>query len=68
VVQIDEPYMQARPRRHWPRICRALPPVPAERIIVAPDCGLKYLPRDIAFEKMRDRRRREDRAQRISPT
>src|SRR5882724_5484725 len=34
------------------RIRRALPHVPAERIIVAPDCGLKYLPGDVAFGKM----------------
>jgi len=34
------------------RIRRALPHVPAERIVVAPDCGLKYLPREIAFGKM----------------
>jgi 5-methyltetrahydropteroyltriglutamate--homocysteine methyltransferase len=34
------------------RIRRALPYVPPERIIVAPDCGLKYLPRDVAFGKM----------------
>src|SRR5437764_11603195 len=34
------------------RIRRALPHMPAERIIVAPDCGLKYLPRDVAFGKM----------------
>jgi 5-methyltetrahydropteroyltriglutamate--homocysteine methyltransferase len=34
------------------RIERALPHVPAERIIAAPDCGLKYLPRDVAFGKM----------------
>jgi 5-methyltetrahydropteroyltriglutamate--homocysteine methyltransferase len=34
------------------RIRRALPYVRPERIIVAPDCGLKYLPRDVAFEKM----------------
>jgi len=34
------------------RIRRALPFVPAERIVVAPDCGLKYLPREIAFGKM----------------
>jgi 5-methyltetrahydropteroyltriglutamate--homocysteine methyltransferase len=34
------------------RIRRALPQAPADRIIVAPDCGLKYLPRDVAFEKM----------------
>jgi 5-methyltetrahydropteroyltriglutamate--homocysteine methyltransferase len=35
------------------RIRRALPYAPAERIIVAPDCGLKYLPRDVAFGKMK---------------
>ena len=35
------------------RIRRALPHVPAERIVVAPDCGLKYLPREVAFGKMR---------------
>jgi 5-methyltetrahydropteroyltriglutamate--homocysteine methyltransferase len=34
------------------RIRRALPHVPAERLIVAPDCGLKYLPREVAFGKM----------------
>ena len=35
------------------RIRRALPYVDASRIVVAPDCGLKYLPRDVAFGKMR---------------
>ena len=35
------------------RIRRALPFVPAERIVVAPDCGLKYLPRTVAYAKMR---------------
>jgi 5-methyltetrahydropteroyltriglutamate--homocysteine methyltransferase len=34
------------------RIRRALPHVIAERIVVAPDCGLKYLPRDVAYGKM----------------
>src|SRR6476661_5550589 len=34
------------------RIRRALPHVSADRITVAPDCGLKYLPRDVAFGKM----------------
>ena len=34
------------------RIRRALPHVPAEKIVVAPDCGMKYLPRDIAFAKL----------------
>ncbi|MGD9739470.1 MAG: 5-methyltetrahydropteroyltriglutamate--homocysteine methyltransferase [Bauldia sp.] len=35
------------------RIRRALPYVAAERIIVAPDCGMKYLPREVAFGKMK---------------
>jgi 5-methyltetrahydropteroyltriglutamate--homocysteine methyltransferase len=35
------------------RIRRALPFVAPDKIIVAPDCGLKYLPRDVAFGKMR---------------
>ena len=35
------------------RIRRALPYVDASKIVVAPDCGLKYLPRDVAFGKMR---------------
>jgi 5-methyltetrahydropteroyltriglutamate--homocysteine methyltransferase len=34
------------------RIRRALPYVLAQQIVVAPDCGLKYLPRDIAYGKM----------------
>ena len=35
------------------RIRRALPHVDPERVIVAPDCGMKYLPRAVAFGKMR---------------
>jgi 5-methyltetrahydropteroyltriglutamate--homocysteine methyltransferase len=35
------------------RIRRALPYVPAERLVIAPDCGLKYLPGDVAFGKMK---------------
>jgi len=35
------------------RIRRALRYVPADRIVVAPDCGLKYLPRAVAYGKMR---------------
>ena len=30
-----------------------LPYVRPERIVVAPDCGMKYLPRDVAFGKMK---------------
>ena len=35
------------------RIRAALAHVPPERLAVAPDCGLKYLPRERAFAKMR---------------
>jgi len=35
------------------RIKRALPYVSPERVVVAPDCGLKYLPREVAFGKMK---------------
>jgi 5-methyltetrahydropteroyltriglutamate--homocysteine methyltransferase len=35
------------------RIRRALPFVSPDRVIVAPDCGLKYLPREVAFGKMK---------------
>jgi 5-methyltetrahydropteroyltriglutamate--homocysteine methyltransferase len=35
------------------RVRRALPHVPAERLVLAPDCGMKYLPRDAADGKLR---------------
>jgi 5-methyltetrahydropteroyltriglutamate--homocysteine methyltransferase len=35
------------------RIRRALPYINPERLIIAPDCGLKYLPRKVAFGKMK---------------
>jgi 5-methyltetrahydropteroyltriglutamate--homocysteine methyltransferase len=35
------------------RIRRALPYIEPEKVIIAPDCGLKYLPRDVAFGKMK---------------
>ena len=34
------------------RIRAAFAHVPPDRIVVAPDCGMKYLPRDVAFGKM----------------
>jgi 5-methyltetrahydropteroyltriglutamate--homocysteine methyltransferase len=34
------------------RIRKALAHVPTERIVIAPDCGMKYLPRNVAFGKM----------------
>jgi 5-methyltetrahydropteroyltriglutamate--homocysteine methyltransferase len=41
-----------RPETVAARIRRALAHVPPERIVVAPDCGLKYLPREVAYGKM----------------
>jgi 5-methyltetrahydropteroyltriglutamate--homocysteine methyltransferase len=35
------------------RIREALKYVPPERLIPAPDCGMKYLPREVAFRKLR---------------
>ena len=34
------------------RIRRALDVVPPERLVIAPDCGMKYLSRDLAFRKL----------------
>jgi 5-methyltetrahydropteroyltriglutamate--homocysteine methyltransferase len=34
------------------RVRRALPYVPSGRLVLAPDCGMKYLPRDVAFGKL----------------
>jgi 5-methyltetrahydropteroyltriglutamate--homocysteine methyltransferase len=34
------------------RIRAALRHVPADRVVVAPDCGMKYLPRAVAYGKM----------------
>lgn len=35
------------------RIRRALPFVKAENLLIAPDCGMKYLPREVAAGKLR---------------
>ncbi len=35
------------------RLRRALDYVPAERLIAAPDCGMKYLPRAVAYGKLK---------------
>ena len=34
------------------RVRDALQFLPADRIVVGPDCGMKYLPREIAFGKL----------------
>ena len=35
------------------RIRQALEVLPPERLMLAPDCGMKYLPRDVAYRKLR---------------
>jgi len=45
-MEVETPEMVAA------RIHRALLHVRPERIVVAPDCGLKYLPREVAFGKL----------------
>lgn len=35
------------------RVRRALPHIAPERIVLAPDCGMKYIPRDVAFGKLK---------------
>ena len=41
------------PQKVVERIKRALQFVKPENVILAPDCGMKYLPREVAFGKMR---------------
>src|SRR6266508_707762 len=51
VLDLSDPEVE-RPETVAARIRRALAFVPAERIVVAPDCGMKYLAREIAFGQM----------------
>jgi len=41
------------PQKVVERVKKALPHVPRENVILAPDCGMKYLPQDVAFAKMK---------------
>jgi len=52
VLDLQDPSIET-PEIVAARIRRALPHVAKERLIIAPDCGLKYLPRDVAFGKMK---------------
>ena len=45
-VQPESPELVAE------RISAALEVIPADRMVVAPDCGMKYLPREVAFAKL----------------
>ena len=41
------------PQQVAARIRAALKHVPAERLVLAPDCGMKYLAREVAFGKLK---------------
>jgi 5-methyltetrahydropteroyltriglutamate--homocysteine methyltransferase len=34
------------------RVAKALEYIPSQRLVLAPDCGMKYLPREVAFGKL----------------
>ncbi|HEX5997823.1 MAG TPA: uroporphyrinogen decarboxylase family protein [Hyphomicrobiaceae bacterium] len=52
VLDLNDPKVET-PKKVADRIRRALKHLPAERLIPAPDCGMKYLPREVAFGKLR---------------
>ena len=51
VLDLGSPEVET-PERVAERIGRALEVVPRERLVVAPDCGMKYLPRERALAKL----------------
>ena len=51
VLDLGSPEAE-KPEAVAERIRRALEAVAPERLVVAPDCGMKYLPRDLAFRKL----------------
>ncbi len=51
VLDLNDPDVET-PKIVAARIRRALDVVPPERLIVTPDCGMKYLPRETAFGKL----------------
>jgi 5-methyltetrahydropteroyltriglutamate--homocysteine methyltransferase len=50
---VEAPGDVEKPEEVAARIRRALPYVDPERLVIAPDCGMKYLPREVALAKMR---------------
>jgi 5-methyltetrahydropteroyltriglutamate--homocysteine methyltransferase len=51
VIDLADKTVEA-PQTVAERIRKALAHIPPDRVVVAPDCGLKYLPRDVAYGKM----------------
>jgi 5-methyltetrahydropteroyltriglutamate--homocysteine methyltransferase len=52
VLDLGDPVAES-PGTVAERIRAALAHVPAERLVPAPDCGMKYLPRAVAFAKLK---------------
>ena len=52
VLDLGDPEVESA-ERVAQRIRAALAYVPADRLVVAPDCGMKYLPRERAFGKLK---------------
>jgi 5-methyltetrahydropteroyltriglutamate--homocysteine methyltransferase len=52
VLDLGDPDVEAA-EQVAQRIRRALEHVPPGRLIATPDCGMKYLPRDVAFGKLK---------------
>jgi 5-methyltetrahydropteroyltriglutamate--homocysteine methyltransferase len=52
VISMGDPQPET-PETIADRIRRALEHLPPERLIPAPDCGMKYIPRDVAFAKLK---------------
>jgi 5-methyltetrahydropteroyltriglutamate--homocysteine methyltransferase len=51
VIDLGDPAIEA-PATIASRLAAALAHLSPERLVVAPDCGMKYLPRDVAFGKL----------------
>ena len=51
-IDLNDPQIET-PQKVVERVKRALPYVAKESVILAPDCGMKYLPRDIALGKVK---------------
>ncbi|HEX9063980.1 MAG TPA: cobalamin-independent methionine synthase II family protein [Streptosporangiaceae bacterium] len=52
VLNLGDPAVET-PGQVAGRVRRALPYVPAGQLVLAPDCGMKYLPRDSALGKLK---------------
>ncbi|TMK29491.1 MAG: 5-methyltetrahydropteroyltriglutamate--homocysteine methyltransferase, partial [Alphaproteobacteria bacterium] len=51
VLDLNDPAIET-PDSVAARLREALRYIPAERLVAAPDCGMKYLPRATAFGKL----------------